>query len=818
MGFWFLFGLWLLLTVAYEILRPKPKFEDATAGSLGDFRIPTIGEGRPIPLVYGTCKLEGPMVTWYGDLTVTAIRKKVKTGLFSSEKVTVGHKYYLGMQLVFASQIDAIVEIRFDDKTPNQGQSQSGDHQWVWVDDPEFFGGEESEGGVQGNIDFYLGTDSQGPNDYLEYHLGDLPGWPGISYAVFRGFYLGTSPYIKNVSAVVRRCPNGLGLTENDHYIDGDANPACMIHDLMTRPIEQNGLGIPEGLLDLNAFRAVGAQLADHELGLSMSVDRGQRARDLILEILRHIDGIIYVEPSTGLLVLKLIRFDYSVGELPVLDSDNCTVKSYSRPSWGELRNTVRCSYVDREDNYVERSVQAQDLAAIEANNGEVSVQDLQLRGLSTGANAQKACARGLMALGYPLAALVIEADRTGWDFRPGTVFKLNWPPLGITGLVCRVIRIRSGNLASGKIDLEAMEDIFAVDWTAYTAPPASGWVDPITDVPDLTAQQTLKAPYEAIKVLGNLSPDWDHLITLAARGDPGVSTGYNVHHAVYKGTGYHPPVRVDNFTPSGTLESAIDETSTELHVLLGPDIDEVESISAGEFAAGVNVCWIERGPGTEADEFIAFKTVTTDTGKIVLSDLSRGCLDTAPRQFQAGDRVWFMSHGYGSIVVDAPTLPPWGGHVMKFQAFNNSSEFPFGSAPIVGEEVPHEPKRNEMPLCPTDLKFNGVSYPTVITGEMTVSYEHRNRLSTSWDYSNSSKVDAQESGVSYRIKVYGQNDTLIHTENTTDKTWTYLEADERAESGLGGLLNNHLRVTIETIRDATDWAWKMLEWEFDRV
>jgi hypothetical protein len=106
-----------------------------------------------------------------------------------------------------------------------------------------------------------------------------------------------------------------------------------------------------------------------------MLQDRTTSARDFILEILRHIDGIIYVEPSTGLLIMRLVRFDYVAEDLPVLDSDSCTLKSFGRPSWGELKNSVRVASVDRADGFVEKTAQAQDLASIEVQGGEVSLQ-----------------------------------------------------------------------------------------------------------------------------------------------------------------------------------------------------------------------------------------------------------------------------------------------------------------------------------------------------------------------------------------------------------------------------------------------------------
>jgi len=47
-------------------------------------------------------------------------------------------------------------------------------------------------------------------------------------------FYQGKSPYMRPHAMVARRCPNQLGLTGGGHDIDGDANPACLIYELLT--------------------------------------------------------------------------------------------------------------------------------------------------------------------------------------------------------------------------------------------------------------------------------------------------------------------------------------------------------------------------------------------------------------------------------------------------------------------------------------------------------------------------------------------------------------------------------------------------------
>lgn len=818
MAWWVAVLVYVVGTLLYEVLRPKPKFDAPTPSALGDFQFPTIGEGRPISFVWGTCKIAGPMVTWYGDLEVQAIKEWVRTGLFSGTHVTTGYRYSLGIQLVLCSgEINEVLQLRFDDRVPaNATYTVVADRTEVHIDEPNLFGGEDSDGGVQGDIFVYRGTAVQQPDDYLEAKIGEsLPAWRRVSYAVFRHVYLGTSPYIKAVSAVVRRCPNDLGLTGGAHNINGDANPAAMIYDLLVSPPAENGLGLPQGFLDLAAFRTVGQALATEGLGLSMLQDRTTSARDLVLEILRHVDGIIYVEPSSGLLTMRLVRFDYEADDLPVLDSDSCTVKSFGRPSWGELKNTVRVAYVDRADGFTERTVQAQDLASIEVQGGEVSLQELTFRGLSNATTAQQAAARALAALAYPLATLTIEADRSAWAFRPGTVLKLVWPPLGITGMVCRVVRVGTGRLDSGKIEIDAMEDIFAVDWTAYSPPPSTGWVDPAGDVPALTAQAALAAPYEAVKDYGFQGAGVGQAAVMAARGTAGLSMGFRVYVERETQGQWEPPSDVPFFTPSGTLASSIDERTDEIVVSAGPDSNRIESVSQPDFAQGLNVAWLLHN-GVE--EFIAFQTVVQESGTVRLQVLARGCLDTAPTTFPAGTRVWFISYGSEIVNIRGP-VPPivTVNNWLRFQPFNNKNDYPFDSC-LDSLVVATTPTRSEKVYCPTDVRFNGQSYPASITGEMTVSWSHRNRIGT-WSYADSGRTSSAEPGTEYDVLVYGELGTLIHTEaGLTGTSWTYLAADEIAESGLGRL-NNHLRVKVRTWGGShTHEAIREIEWETDRL
>lgn len=812
-AWWIIVLINIGLTLLYELVRPKPKFDSPEPSALGDFQFPTVGEGRVIPLVWGTCKIAGPMVTWYGDLDVQAMKKRVRTGLFSWDEVTTNYRYSLGMQLVLCSgEIDEVIEIRFDDRpttgttiTPEPASSRTKVH----IDALSFFGGDEEEGGLEGDLYIYHGTGTQNRHPYLQTQLGtDIPAARHVCYVCLDQMYLGTTPYIEEIAIVLRRCPNSLELTGGDENIAGDANPAAIIYELFTRSPGQNGLGVGAGFIDVDSFRTVGATLADEEMGLSMIQDRATPARDLILEMLRHIDGVVYVEPSTGLIKMGLIRADYVFEELPVLNEDNCTVTDYGRASWGEVKNQIRVAYVDRADGFIEKTVQAQDLAALEASGGEVSTQDLQYRGFSNATAAQQACARALMGLSYPLASIHINGDRSAWSFRPGTPFRLDWPKLGISGMVCRVLRLGSGELISGVIQLEVVEDIFSIAWTGYTAPASSGWVDPAGPVPALTDQAALLAPHEAVWFLKPPDGGVQRAVVMAARGEPGISKGFS---ALVDATGDELPF----FTPSGLVDTAIDELSTTIEIAVGPDWNLVEDVNEPDYAVGANVAWIYGGtdPGgsTILEEFIAFRTINVAWGIMTLQILARGCLDTAPTSFATAKRVWIMS--YGNAVINVADS---GITDITFQPYNNRGALPLGSC-IDSSVTAITPRRADRVYCPTDLLINGEPYPSWISQELTVSWEHRNRLGT-WSYADSGETAEPEPGTEYDVLVYGELGTLIHTEpGITGKSWTYLIADEISDSGLGRL-NDHLKIVLKTYGDSrSHQAFRDLIWEFDR-
>lgn len=63
----FIASLAASLALAPKIPEPKP-------AGLSELNVPTAEPGRPIPIPFGTVRLEDPNVVWYGDLKTTPIK------------------------------------------------------------------------------------------------------------------------------------------------------------------------------------------------------------------------------------------------------------------------------------------------------------------------------------------------------------------------------------------------------------------------------------------------------------------------------------------------------------------------------------------------------------------------------------------------------------------------------------------------------------------------------------------------------------------------------------------------------------------------
>lgn len=68
-----LFQIAVLVAISYGAAALSRKDDQQKLEPSDQIDVPTAVEGRPVGVLFGTKKIKGPNVVWYGDVSTTAI-------------------------------------------------------------------------------------------------------------------------------------------------------------------------------------------------------------------------------------------------------------------------------------------------------------------------------------------------------------------------------------------------------------------------------------------------------------------------------------------------------------------------------------------------------------------------------------------------------------------------------------------------------------------------------------------------------------------------------------------------------------------------
>lgn len=696
----------------------------------------------------------------------------------SSKKQTVGYRYYLGMHLAIChGPVDAVTEIQVGERQAWSGNLAASGR--INLAAPELFGGEKREGGVSGAVDVTFGEATQTANDYLQAKVGTpQPAYRGILGLILRQVYIAANnPYIKPWAVRVKRCFRDWYPTKAE--INGAANPAHILYECLTNAAW--GMGYPSASIDDASFRAAADTLAAEGFGLNLIWLQQSKIEQFVREVLDHIGGVLTTSPSTGRFVLKLVRADYAVANLPVLDPTNVIeLESFQRAAWGETTNEL-VLVCTKPDTFKDTSITVQDLANIQAQGAVVS-QTRRYPGITSDSLAARVALRDLAAVSTPLAKVRLKVNRKAWNLYPADVFKLVWPPLGIEGLVMRIAAIDGGTLTQGAISIDAVEDVFGLPAASYTAPQPPGWVDPVPAPSAASPRRLVEAPYWDIartlsaSELAYLDATDCFLQTLGGRPAAG-AINYEIHSKTSSASTYNERGQGE-FAPHAVLASEIGQAVTST-LTYHSEVD-IDLVAVGSYAY-LN------------DEAVAITAINAAARTMTVN---RGVLDTVPVAHAAGSRIWFAD-GFQGI---DPTEYAAGETVnARLLTVTGKGTLALASAPTDSLAMN---RRQNRPYPPGNLRINGTAYPSVVKGELAISWSHRDRLSQTVNLTAQSAGNiGPESGVTYTLRVYGESGSLRRTySGLTGTSQTYTLTNDEADSGLGRP-NALLRIELEANR-----------------
>jgi len=742
---------------------------------------PTNNEGRCLRRIYGTVWIDDPVQLAMVLLSPEPIKKKVKGPLgIGSKHVTTNYWYHWVMHFGWCGTIDALLELRGGSATAWSGEV--ADNTLLTVSAPDLWGGEDSGGGIDGQLDVRFGREGQLPSDYLVTAVGvQQCAHLGKCTTIFQGGRYGAgSANPEPLSALVRRLTQDW-LDDTVWYAEkveipgsGSMNPAHVLYDSLTHP---EMMGEPVALVNDASFRAAADRLYDEGLAIDVDYDEDEETIEQFQQrICDIIGGALSQSRIDGQWYLDLVR-GAGEEELPEILEDDIIEATISQAQPLEAVNIVRVEWFDRTAKLKRLTAPIASLGAI-ASAGRQNTQTQSYPEIATEALALRLGQRDLNSFCAPLHKLELTVQRRFRGLRLGRLVRVSAPSDGIVSMICVVGAVDYGDRLNGNMALTLVENVFDL--------PSSTWVNPSpglgaspTDPPAAPAHQAaFEIPYSELASamspgdLAVLPPLAGFVMTTATQ--PGVALNYDLYTAL-DGEDYQDEATGD-WTPSALITEGADQRATAFHFTGGALLDRVK---VGSWAL-----WGDEVVRVDALS-IGFATIT----------LGRGCFDTPPIKHDAGERIWFC----GDWAAEDPRQFA-GGDEVHAKLVTRTTRALLALDDAVESSVTLN-QRAYRPYAPQSLKIGGDPYPAAVTGDTTLTCAHRDRLGQGTAVIDTTAGDVgPEAGVTYSYE--------IHDDDSDDllDSGSGLEAVSIDMPAPGSAVNK--RAEIWAVRDGVD-SWK---------
>ncbi|GLC25058.1 phage tail protein [Roseisolibacter agri] len=458
---------------------------------------PRVQSGDPLPLIFGTVKMPCRVVDWWG-----AHQEDVNEGQRAflnlvGRQATKAHRYKVSMVTVLGyGTIHAVSDLIVDGKSvaavgtrrvlsefdPADGRIEyatvpalqggigGGGVGTLTLTAPNMLGGTDGNGGVQGTVHIRGGRGGASPVPYYDTRYAGAtdttlaPDWRHFAYLVFEDTWLGNSPVLPSLHAVVSRWPGTIGEGDN-----GDAGIGGILAELISDP--HRGCGYPRSELG----SSFGLPTTAWGYGLSFTVEAHTPAETVLRDVLRAADAVLYTDPVTGLLEVCAHRgpgfggFQWgTLAGLLDLNPSNTLACEWTAPEPASRFNQVRLAYVDRAQGFTRQVVTATHGPRVAAD-GEIIAIDIDMPMIGREAVARRVAERELRAQVLPLGKATLKCTRAAAGLRPGSVFRLNRPELQLTDVVMRVLDVDLGAPGDEHVVVDAIQDHYALGVSGIT-------------------------------------------------------------------------------------------------------------------------------------------------------------------------------------------------------------------------------------------------------------------------------------------------------------------------------------------------------------
>ena len=510
-------------------------------------------------------------------------------------------------------------------------------------------------------------------------------------------------------------------------------NPVHILRELLTDP---NGKAVPEHMIDDASWRAAADTVFDEKIGCSFIWDRKTAIDAFIKEVKNHIDAEVFVHSQTGLWMIKLLRKDYAVSELPVLD-ERCVrnISNFSRPLYTELVNKVTTRFKNIYSG-VEQSISLPNYGLYRLQGGNLIERQLKYNGFVDVETVSRVLERDLQKLSTPFISCTIEVMEAAiGTLNIADVFLLNWPELGIDRVAMRVKQVILPKDDKTNVLVKCTQDTFdAPPLTAPLGEPEELDTEP-PEPSAITRYLFSEAPYYFVDdKLSVYTSQKGYVMSVASPTDATDVVFRTLFSETTVFDESTPSSDTTGFSYSGLLETHMSATDTQV------------KLADNHLQGAVMV----EGFMLISNEIMAIDSYNASTKTYTVI---RGVLDTIPKP--QPDRA---------VVTFIPPVEESGQTVISEDIYNNGQQVYGKVVPIGGSDI--EPAladvpttstvingRASRPYCPGNIQVTG-------TDDITITWKHRNRLDVGREvigfYSNISTD--REPFVHYIITLTGPN------------------------------------------------------------
>lgn len=381
----------------------------------------------------------------------------------TSQPQNVGNAFYSSFALAIATKIDEYKSLWIDeDKISNinsngikEIQIQTGKQ----ADQYPSGAGKSSLLLFNGNNNIF--------NSYLKKITGISTMYKNLAYVFFNDAFIGDNVQsYPNYGFEVKRT-HIMGweyygyLLDEITTFDGtkQANPAVILYYILNKIA-----GIDEDLIDKNSFVQAAITLKQEKFGIALIINKENQLKDIIEEIIRHIDATFYFDIYISKYRLKLYRKDYNENTLQDITEKDYKDLTFKKNSWQDLYTHINLNYIDP-INYKKNSIYATN-DAIRNMVKQDKIQEVNFLCIQDKQLAINIMSREYKKYCMPFAELTFKISSDS-QISVFDTFNFSNKELGINKMVCRIIEISADETDGGFYEIKAIEDIYSL--TDYT-------------------------------------------------------------------------------------------------------------------------------------------------------------------------------------------------------------------------------------------------------------------------------------------------------------------------------------------------------------